>query len=229
MRKLPFILYGLIALLHLGGIATGQSAILLLLTKSLLLPLLAFAFLGSVSSLRSAFAKMILVAFFFSWMGDVLLLQSGQTTFFLAGLGAFLLAQLSYLRAFWSYSPRGMRTLQSYPWTVGSFILYLIAMLVILWPKLSSAFRLPVVVYSLALVSMGIFATGMMGKVSKGTGFLFLGGAILFILSDSIIALDRFSSWALWQPRFLIMSTYIAAQGLLCVGAIRAISAFEQP
>jgi len=222
MRKLPFILYVLVALVHLGAILTGKTG-LVSFSKPLLLPFLALALLVGTARPYSAFAKTILLAFFFSWLGDVLLMQSGQTTFFLAGLGAFFLAQLSYMRSFWIYPPRGMFPPGSRPWLALPFLLYLAGMLAILWPGLTPDLQVPVVIYSLALVAMGIFATGMLGKLESGNALLLILGAILFILSDSCIAIDRFSDWLLWQPRLLIMSTYIAAQGLLCLGAIRAL------
>lgn len=116
-----------------------------------------------------------------------------------------------------------MRFFRTRPWMVLPFTLYLAGMLWILWPGLDFGLRIPVVVYSLALVTMGIFATGMLDKVKATTAYLLVTGALLFILSDSFIALDRFSTRVLWQPRLLIMSTYIAAQGLLCWGVIRAL------
>lgn len=221
MRKLPFVLYLIVAFTHLAGILLALPT-LITFTKPLLLPLLAISFLWNTLRPLSAFAKTILLAFFFSWLGDVLLMRAGQTTFFLAGLGAFFLAQVSYIRAFGWFPRRGIRIFRTRPWLVLPFVLYLAAMLWMLWPGLDAGLRIPVVVYSLALVTMGIFATGMLDKVKMSTAYLLIAGAILFILSDSCIALDRFSGWSLWQPRLLIMGTYIAAQGLLCRGAIRA-------
>lgn len=73
MRKLPLLLYLLVALGHIVGILVA-SPLLIAFSKPLLLPLLAFSLLSITPRPRSAFAKTILVAFFFSWLGDVLLM-----------------------------------------------------------------------------------------------------------------------------------------------------------
>jgi uncharacterized membrane protein YhhN len=49
-------------------------------------------------------------------------------------------------------------------------------------------------------------------------GMMVLIGALLFIISDSLIALDRFSDMRIWNPQFSIMITYIMAQGLIVYG-----------
>lgn len=211
-----YIPYALIACAHLSGISL-QVTSLTQWTKPLLIPLLALAFY-SKTSLRSRGAPWQLVCIFlFSWLGDVLLQFSGAT-YFLAGLGSFLLAQISYTSFFIQFPPKGLGSLASRPWEAIPYLLYLFCMLWLLWPGLDAALRIPVAVYSVFLVGMGISAFGFRQKTKPALGWWIVSGSILFVLSDSLIALDRFSEITVWHPQLSIMITYILAQGFLIYG-----------
>ncbi len=212
--------YVLIAGAHLAGIVL-QTTWLTQWTKPLLLPLLAIGFYANAQNRLRAPWQMVCI-FFFSWMGDVLL-QIPGTTFFLAGLGSFLLAQISYSSFFIQFPPKGPGVLAHKPWQAIPYFLYLGGMLWILWPGLDPALRIPVAVYSVFLVGMGLTAFGFRQKTKTTWGWWIIVGSILFILSDSLIALDRFSEMAVWHPRFSIMITYILAQFFLINGIDRAL------
>jgi uncharacterized membrane protein YhhN len=220
-RYLPYVL---IACAHLAGIS-WQVTWLTQWTKPLLIPLLALAFYSN-ASVRSGATWQLVCIFLFSWLGDVLLQFSG-TTYFLAGLGSFLLAQISYTSFFIQYPPKGLGSLASKPWGAIPYLLYLICMLWFLWPGLDAALRIPVAVYSVFLVGMGLSAFGFRQKTKAPWGWWIVLGSILFVLSDSLIALDRFSDMPVWHPRFSIMITYILAQGLLIYGIDRTLRPAE--
>lgn len=221
-RYLPYIL---IACAHLAGILV-QVHWLTQWTKPLLLPALAIGFYRNASNRTRAPWQMAGV-FLFSWLGDVLLQFSG-TTFFLAGLGSFLIAQLCYSSFFLRSKPRGIGILSRKPWLGIPYLLYLSAMLWFLWPGLDPALRIPVVVYSTFLVGMGLCAFGFRQKTTSTWGRGIVLGSILFILSDSLIALDRFSDTEVWHPRFSIMITYILAQGILIFGIDKSLALIKR-
>jgi len=85
--------------------------------------------------------------------------------------------------------------------------LYVIGFLTYLYPVLPAALVGPVVVYALALGSMLYFAFQL--RVSALTL-----GAVLFVLSDSLLAFAKFKFEYPWNS-FAVMSTYILAQLLL--------------
>jgi uncharacterized membrane protein YhhN len=58
------------------------------------------------------------------------------------------------------------------------------------------------------------------GKTTAGSFAMVFGGAILFMISDSLIAINKFLE-PLPQSGFWIMTTYIGAQFLIVRGLLR--------
>ena len=163
-------------------------------TKPLLMLLLA-GYVGLES-------KSLLVVLFFAWLGDVFLLIPGDNPlFFQLGLGSFLLMQIAYIRLFHAH------TSQFWHWSLGAIMVYVVSLLSFLWPHLSEALRIPVLVYAVALGAMLYFGIKMGDKV------IFFG-ALFFVISDSLLALGKFY-YAIPGNSFWVMSTYILAQLLL--------------
>jgi len=80
--------------------------------------------------------------------------------------------------------------------------------------------KLPVTVYTVVILAMLLAAINRQKKVNRQSFLLVLAGAILFVVSDSMIAVNRFT-----QPfelaRIAIMSSYITSQYLIAVGCAR--------
>src|SRR5215212_5397661 len=75
-----------------------QNENLRFIVKPLLVPAVAFYFLTTTNSSTSFFKGWIIMALFFSWVGDILLLfEAKKSIFFLLGLSAFLLAHIFYI------------------------------------------------------------------------------------------------------------------------------------
>lgn len=173
---------------------TGQ-----LLAKPLLMPLLA-AYVAARGGPRLLVAALLL-----GWGGDVFLLSSADGAF-LAGMGCFAAGHVCYLVLF------GRRRTRLD--LAAGYGLVLVVTLALLWPDLPAALRVPVAVYSLLLAAMAYRASGL--------GRLAGAGGALFLLSDSLIAAGvaewpRPPAAELW-----IMLTYLAAQGLLTAGILKA-------
>ena len=92
------------------------------------------------------------------------------------------------------------------------YVAYGIGLLLLLLPDLDGL-GIPVAVYATALVTMAVLATG----VSPATA----AGAILFLLSDSLIALTRLSHTLPDSARAWIMPTYLAGQLLIVMGVLQ--------
>lgn len=155
----------------------------------------------------------VIFALVFSWGGDVLLMQEGM---FAAGLGSFLVAHLFYITA---YLKTGAAEGQLKSWDLIKFILIGIALLWMLYPGLGSML-IPVLVYSVVLLSMGVVAHKRRGATSSASFTLVAVGALLFVLSDSLIALNKFT-FEIPAERLLVMSTYIAAQFMIIQGLLK--------
>lgn len=153
----------------------------------------------------------------FSLLGDVLLMLPGDL--FVPGLVAFLLAHLCYLVALVDDTRLAAQPLA---WLaclcVGMLNLWL------LWPSLMPTLRPAVVVYVLVLTSMAGQALGRAwyhAGLRSGLcrpAWRAAAGALLFMLSDCLLAWDRFHG-ALPLASLWILASYYAAQWLLARSA----------
>lgn len=80
--------------------------------------------------------------------------------------------------------------------------------------------RIPVIIYTVIILIMLSGAINRMEKVNKSSFYLVLTGAILFVISDSAIAVNKFS-FAFAYSSIIIMSTYAAAQLLIVLGYVK--------
>lgn len=202
---LAFVPYLVISLVHLATLVTGSDWSGP--TKVLLMPALLLALLGGVRRVRPIVVLWLGAGILCSWAGDVLLAAPGGIGFLL-GLGAFLLAHAAYLVLF-----RGPLRRRGLSWWAFPYLAWWLALLLVLRPHLGGLF-IPVALYGLVLGASAAFALG--------TNRITAAGALLFLLSDSILAFKLFwPDFELWQQDALIMLCYCAGQGLIAFGAIR--------
>lgn len=208
----PFVPYAAVGLLHLVALAVGAE-LLATFTKPILMPLLFVALSWALRRAtdrpaRGELAVFASIGILFSWAGDVLLgapLSSG----FLLGLGSFFCAHLSYLLLF--LRPLRRRRL---PWAALLLLPWWVLLLIVLAPHLG-ALIVPVAIYGLVLGAVAAAALACNRWVAVG--------ALLFLASDTLLALKQFlPDFGFWQADFLIMLLYIAGQGLISYGVVRA-------
>jgi uncharacterized membrane protein YhhN len=183
-------------------------------SKFLLMPLLAAYFIYAVAD--RSISKWIIPALFFSWLGDVLLqFESSGKLFFLFGLSSFLLAHIFYIIFF--HIIRVKEQLASRWWLIIPVALYYSGLILLLSPYLGEM-KLPVRVYGIVISMMLLLALHTLFMKDKRVGKLLTAGAVLFVISDSVLAINKF-----YQPfefaGIFIMLTYGLAQALLIIGA----------
>lgn len=204
---------------------------LIVVSKPLLMPALAFWWYGNKKEFGSE-QVWVLLALLFSTLGDVLLLFSRQyTSFFLLGLGAFLVAHLFYILTFWKLK-KGDGYLIAFPLLTVPFLLYLIGLLAYLWSGIPAPMRWAVVLYGAVIMVMALSALHLRRKVPENAFWTVFFGAVLFVLSDTMIAINKFRQ-SIPSAGLLIMSTYVLGQygivrGLLGISAARAASQQSQ-
>ena len=164
-----------------------------------------------------------LAALFFSTLGDVLLLlEDGKTntSYFVPGLTAFLCAHLFYIGAFRELRA-GMPLRFESIWLPP--LIYLMTMWYFLLPVLPSALVLPVILYSAILMFMLITVLSLHRYLSARAFRILLAGALLFVISDSLLAAFRFGLLSPQLPydQLSVPGTYFAAQGLLVLGLVQ--------
>ncbi len=165
--------------------------------------------------------KFLSGALIFSWIGDVVLMfQSLNPLFFMGGLTAFLIGHIIYIILF-NKEKRQVLNKNSRFLRIGSLsiMLYLIVMLSLLLPHLG-AMRLPVTVYALTISLMLWTAVIGYTEWESPANAWIMTGAILFVLSDSILAFNKFYQ-PIWLASFFIMVTYLAAQYAIVVGVLK--------
>ena len=152
-----------------------------------------------------------LIALVFSATGDVLLAVE-FANHFIFGLGAFLLAQLTYAGNFLRHARRPSLCLAGRAFSI------LVAAGLLAMQVLPAAgdLALPVAFYIVAIVSMALSAAAH----RSGSSLLF-AGALTFMASDALIAINRFLDPVPLAGTW-IMLTYYGAQALLVYGLIRA-------
>jgi uncharacterized membrane protein YhhN len=137
-------------------------------------------------------------------VGDIALLGSGETAF-TAGLVSFLAGHVAWIIAL-RQRPRGGR-LRARPALAAPHVAVFGAMNAYLW-KRTGKNRLPVLVYSSALLAMSLAA------LDSGSPRTAAGGA-LFLASDTLLALEKFGGMHVPAHEGLVMATYTSAQALL--------------
>lgn len=198
----PYLIVGIV---HLVGLATHVEQIATF-TKPLLMPFLLAALLFSLPRWRTEVALLGSLAIIFSWAGDVGIASTGELSLLVA-LGFFLIAHIYYIILFL----RKLRMRRLSLWSI-AYLAWWAALVAILAPHIGSLL-IPVAVYGLVLVGMGAIALTC-------NRFIAVGG-VLFVVSDTILGLNKFlPGFELWQIDFVIMLSYIAAQGLIAFGII---------
>ena len=211
-----FIFFIGLSLIYLFCSLLGLSEMTFYLKPLLLIPLMSITLL-----LRNFGNKMILFfALLFSWVGDTFLLFVFKDgLFFMLGLAAFLTAHIFYVILFTKElkKSRGKFTLGRS--AVLIVLVYMAGFLAVLIPHLEDLL-IPVILYSLVISAMLYIAFLLAPHLPKPSSALLLSGAISFVISDSILAIDKFYH-PLPYAGFLIMLTYLYAQGALVWAFVR--------
>lgn len=171
-----------------------------MVAKTALMPILAF-----FAYLHKPKEKVLYLALLFSWTGDISLMFNGEI-YFILGLSSFLLAHLFYVLLFTrAFKFKLLPSLVLLAVTLCYFIF--------LSPHITKELYYPVLAYCIVITTMGLAAISR----PNTSYYTILIGALLFIISDSFIALNMFYT-KLTYPALYIMSTYGLAQYLIVSG-----------
>lgn len=170
---------------------------------------------------KTSYTVPVLLAFFFSWVGDNFLMFSDKgEIFFFAGVGGFFLAQLTYIYIFSRFcEEKRQGFLRKKPLFIIPFLLYVGVIYYILLPGLEGMMKPVILVYALSLMGMSMMALNRRGRVNPSSFRYVFFGSLLFLLSDSMIAINKFTI-EFSHAGFWIMITYISAQYLIMRGLI---------
>lgn len=185
-------------------------------TKPLLMPLLLLGFYLSSAKRNSTGFYLIAAALILSWAGDVLLQMKGM---FIPGLISFLLAHIFYIVYFIRSNPGKKGLLQFQPLIGIPVLLYILLFLWMLFPYLD-ALKIPVIVYGITIGTMLLMSINMRRKTNHVAATYFIVGALLFVISDSLLAVNLFA-YSSMLLGLCVMLTYASAQYLIVKGAFQ--------
>lgn len=157
----------------------------------------------------------LLAGLIVSAVGDVVIVYR-----FVAGIAAFLLAHLAYLRAMGR--PRGPLSRHALSAIPAVLVGGTMAWILVGGDRVPGPLLAPVIVYMTIISAMLGRAAGRAAvDVRTRESRLLLAGAAVFVASDALIALGK---WVVTIPfaRAWILVTYFAAQRLIVAGAERA-------
>lgn len=185
-------------------------------TKLFLVPLLIIYLLMQQSVLNWNLKPVY--GLLFSFFGDALLIGEGAV-FFLSGMIAFVLAHLNYSYFFLQLNPVKKETKQVFVMSLILMLLFSSVVYFLLDGYLGSYQQLPVLFYMLFISLMASLAVHSVAHtaVKQISVKYFIPGAILFVLSDAILALNLFR-YHQKNMEIAVMFTYGLAQFYLVRG-----------
>lgn len=220
MKNLWKILFGIACIVQLLALLL-KIPVLVFISKPLLMPLLA-AWLASETTTTRFLRKAWLSGLIFSALGDMLLLFSREEhgeIFFVLGLAMFLMAHLCYIGGLWFILKGKRGFLRQRPVWALLPAAYFVALMGYLWPGIPSGLQFPVGAYAIVITIMTSSVLQLRTNVATPIFRLMLLGALLFVLSDSLLALEKFGN--LPAVPLSIMATYLLGQTLMALGMMR--------
>ena len=178
-------------------------------TKPLLMPLL-----GLFYYLAPGDSPWIYSALLFAWLGDIALLKHSKV-FFMLGLVSFLVGHLCMS----THVVGLLSTSLTAAAPVAIFIVILslaLGLFNYLRPHLGSL-KLPVLAYCLVLANKGCLALILMWQIPNAYTALVAVGALVFMVSDFTLAINRFVK-PIQKAHLWVMSSYTLAQAMMVLG-----------
>lgn len=170
-------------------------------------PVLCMALVIALEPAKGRYQWLVLGGLLFSAAGDILL-EAAEATF-VFGLVSFLIGHLFYISAFLQDSRR--------PFWVRAVIAYgygLIVYAVLFFKGDMGAMAIPVLFYMLIICTMLWRAWARFGvpEVSPESATTGLTGALMFVFSDTVLALGRFAVIAHPLLRYVVIISYWLGQ-----------------
>ena len=205
-KIIPLIAFVLFSLIDFYGIYL-EKQLMVNFAKPMLMITLFWYYYSNTKQLN----KYFVLGLFFSFLGDLLLLGTGEV-YFIFGLLFFLIAHVFYiimvLRLIPARKPKNF-IMASVP-----FLLLFFILMNILFAGLGSM-KIPVIIYAMTISFFGIVSLLLYLETKTKISLILLVGVLIFISSDTILALNLFYKTQSFYP-LLIMMSYVLAQYLIC-------------
>jgi len=213
------IMFFIIVIVELYGESKDNPKIFYV-SKPLAMPLLIlFYIFGVINGVGvDRIDWLIVIALIGGMAGDILLMLKNQEKWFLFGMIGFLVNQIFYIISFFL----GVGDLSSFnTWTFFLFspVVLIIAFTVPRFIKKTEDMKIPVLVYMGVILLMHVSTVVRLG-VNQDISIIFIYiGSILFIFSDSILAMIKWEG-DFKNGRLINLTTYFLAQFFITLGAL---------
>ena len=161
----------------------------------------------------------ILLALFFSWLGDVLLMPSGVKWFTAGGI-AFMISHIFFIIGYCEdidFSAQHIAITVLLGLVFAGLVAYIFSKLK---PHLPKALFYPMFLYLLINGAMNCFAVfRMLSKPGLMTAITCIG-AFLFFISDSTLFFVRFKKDGRLKTHFWVMLTYSIGELMIIIGLL---------
>jgi uncharacterized membrane protein YhhN len=214
------IIFAFIVIIELAGTLT-ENTLLDYAVKPLIMVWITLYFL--LNARKKSFRAAVVTAFFFSWVGDIFLMLSNGLSnelLFYAGVGGFFFAQVTYIFIFLLNTENDIKgLLRRNPLWIIPLAGYGVLVYLFLYPRLEGVMVYILLIYAVSLIGMSLAALNRRDRVNIRSFRLVFAGSLFFLLSDSLLAINKFHTEIPFAG-FLIMLTYITAQYLIMRGLI---------
>ncbi len=171
-------------------------------------------------NMNAGFNRLVFAALMLSLSGDCFLLfANSNANFFICGLAAFLVAHVLYSLAFFRDFKNDPQASKIY----GHLMLFLMGVFSLSYYSMIREYlgdlRIPVMAYMFVISIMAILAGYRYRRVNLPSFRLIYTGALFFVVSDSMLAYNKFVE-PFPGAGMVIMGTYMLAQYLITMGAI---------
>jgi uncharacterized membrane protein YhhN len=205
-KIIPLIAFVLFSLIDFYGIYL-EKQLMVNFAKPMLMITLFWYYYSNTKQLN----KYFVLGLFFSFLGDLLLLGTGEV-YFIFGLLFFLIAHVFYIIMVLRLIPA--RKPKDFIMAGVPFLLLFLVLMNVLFAGLGSM-KIPVIIYAMTISFFCIVSLLLYLQSKTKISLLLLVGVLIFISSDTILALNLFYKTQSFYP-LLIMMTYVLAQYLIC-------------
>ena len=205
-RKLSLIAFIIFSLVDFFGIYLEKQWMIYLAKPMLMTTLFGYYYLNKKSD-----NLFFVLGLLFSLFGDLFLLGSGEL-YFILGLIFFLIAHVFYIIMVFKILLE--IKLKDFMIAGIPYLLLFLILINVLYDGLGSM-KIPVIIYAMTISFLGVVSLLLFLQSRTKTSLLLLFGVLIFITSDTILALNLFYEKQSFYP-ILIMTTYVMAQFLIC-------------
>jgi uncharacterized membrane protein YhhN len=218
IKRYGVLLFILLLIFHCVFIYWEMSG-LRTLSKILLIPVLLLYLYANQPKEGGNSEPLVYAGLIFSFLGDLILTRSGAL-FFLLGMLAFIGTHVCNSIFFYRLQKNTMQRGKGRWLAILLLVIVSAIVFLVLQPYLGS-FQWPILFYMSIISCMAVLATGTFDKpsIKKIAANWFIPGAFLFVLSDALLAMNKFL-WHQTVADVFVMLTYGAAQYCLVKGFV---------